>query len=314
MHLHCDGHAFDALFMYGGSLQIVSYIRELVELEQTTGAPISTNVHSFAGSSAGAIVALQLAAGTSTAVLKDLWVNMLEVHKPRITTLWSHQGLDDGAMLERCMRAMFEQLNVDLDVQIQAFEKDKCVSLDILVFDLAAQRVLPVPKSATLWEALRATTCIPLIFTPARIDGRVYIDALVRTRDQPDALDASKRWLLMNVAMVLTNSVDMQDASFQSTSAYASAVLATLLYTDSCNTRPHVAWEIMCPLCPELPLGMPDASRDLLDAALAKSLARDAVCAFELRDEATAIIPVKKRGSGIRRPRHTAAVLETPRI
>ncbi len=142
----------------GGGARAIAHIGVLHALEER-----GIRAECLAGTSAGAIVAALYAAGFSS----DRMLNFFEAKNPfRLSKLsFGKPGIIDTAKI----RADF----------LEYFPEDSFESLDRRLFVAATDIVnakLVIFESGPLISPILASSAVPFVFTPTKIDGRLFAD------------------------------------------------------------------------------------------------------------------------------------------
>ena len=131
------------------------------------------------GVSIGAVLASMIAFGFS---LAEIRIHMEELRFDRLlqpprlqqfSTLFARFGFDTGTIVYRRIKHIFASKNLDIDTLRIA---DANMPLYIIASDITRNKTVIFRKSIRVWDALRASVSIPLLFTPHRIAGRLFVD------------------------------------------------------------------------------------------------------------------------------------------
>jgi len=182
---------FDTLVFSGGAMEAAAFIGCLRRLEEEqeeneNEKPLSF-VTTVAGTSAGAVMALCFALGMRSSEL-ERWCSVrtvecevCRVDADAIIQLFDTLGIDDGSGLVRFLGdLLWERLGVrDLTFGELAKKKRKN-GLVICASDIVSATPMYFEAATTpdvsVVAAVRASTCVPLMYAPVRIGGRTYVD------------------------------------------------------------------------------------------------------------------------------------------
>jgi hypothetical protein len=140
------------------------------------------------GISVGAIIATYIAFGFTVADISEMFVGWSEVPLRPITiqslkhaAYSDAKGLDDGGIiLERMRRNFAEKKGMDFySLRIA----DARIPLHIVATDVEHVKTVIFGKSMRVWDAVRSSISLPLIFTPHEIQGRLFIDGGILCSD-----------------------------------------------------------------------------------------------------------------------------------
>lgn len=140
------------------------------------------------GISVGAIIATYIAFGFTAADIADMFVGWADVPlRPLTIQSLKHaaysdaKGLDDGGIvLERMRRNFAEKKGMDFySLRIA----DARIPLHIIATDVENVQSVIFGKSMRVWDAVRASISLPLIFTPHQIQGRLFVDGCILCSD-----------------------------------------------------------------------------------------------------------------------------------
>lgn len=177
-------NSFSTLVLSGGSLKCTALIGCVKYLEEHG---MLKDVNQFIGTSAGSIVALFLALGYSSDDLLEStykfldWQKLYEPNIDNIINIYYSLGLDDGSIITRFIAEVLEKQIGQSDVTFE--ELLSVTGKDVVISSCKLNDMQEVFMSASetptlsVIQAIRASTAIPIIFTPVEIQGELYIDA-----------------------------------------------------------------------------------------------------------------------------------------
>ena len=152
-----------AIVCGGGGARALSHIGVLLELEAA-----GIRIDRIAGTSMGAVIAASYATGVDAGEVADVAYRELVRND-----LFSDYGLPRTSLVRggRVQRSLVRSYG---DWRIEELPRGfRCVSTDLLA------RTAVVHRSGSLVEAVRATSRLPVVFTPIVSDGRLLVDGSV---------------------------------------------------------------------------------------------------------------------------------------
>lgn len=172
---------FTRLCLNGGGIRGILQVGALQYLEHIDTRPLYEVFHEgMHGVSIGAVITSLLAFGFSTnEIVKaldsvcHLQAAMAPIRLDSLMRIPSQKGLDDGTQLKATLAAIFKTRGYDLS-RLKVGDA-KC-PLRIYASDLTHLKPVAFHEGIFLWDALRASTSIPFIFTPHILKGRVFVD------------------------------------------------------------------------------------------------------------------------------------------
>lgn len=172
---------FTRLCLNGGGIRGILQVGALQYLEHLEQRPLHEVFHKgMHGVSIGAVIASLLAFGFSTQDILKALDSVCHLHAAlspiRLETLMrmpAHKGLDDGTQMKVTLRGIFQTRGFDLD---RLRIGDALCPLRIYASDLTHLKPIAFHDSIPLWDALRASTSVPFVFTPHVIRGRMFVD------------------------------------------------------------------------------------------------------------------------------------------
>jgi hypothetical protein len=171
------------LALNGGGIRGALQVGALLELSDSQAKALFKD--GIYGISVGAIIATYLAFGFSPSDLAEIFAEWVDVPltPPSIAVLknvYSTKGLDDGSVIRERFRKNFrlKGLNFD-DLRIG----DADVPLHVIATDVENVQTVVFGKSMRVWDAVRASFSLPLVFEPHSTNGRLFIDGAVLCAD-----------------------------------------------------------------------------------------------------------------------------------
>ena len=135
------------------------------------------------GISIGAILGCLVAFGFSTSEISDIlfqFSNVNDIFEPiciqKCMNVQHRRGIDNGSKLFEFLIRIFQKKNLDLHT---LRVKHANVPLYIIASDLTNIKPVWFGGDAYLWDALRSSFALPIIFTPHVIGKTTYVDGAI---------------------------------------------------------------------------------------------------------------------------------------
>lgn len=196
------GKDIDTLVLEGGGVKGIAYGGGACALE---AAGLIDDIKTFRGTSAGAIAAALLASGMGcdamhTALWSVRFDDLIESDGilASLEQLRSAYGLHDGAQIQlHVERLLASQLgNSSGSITFSELRQRTGKELEITATSLTTSRLkffnADLTPDVPVALAVRASSTIPLVFTPAIIDGEMFVDGGL-LRNMPIEQDTSSR-------------------------------------------------------------------------------------------------------------------------
>ena len=182
------------LALNGGGIRGALQVGALMELSTPLLEAFNDGVY---GISVGAIIATYIAFGFTAADLSEVFKEWVDVplNPPSFSALSnaynaSKGGLDDGNIIRERMRRNFAKKGLDFDtLRI----RDALIPLHVIATDVENVRSVIFGKSMRVWDAVRASFSLPLIFEPHVIDSKLFIDGAILCNDISHCISADDR-------------------------------------------------------------------------------------------------------------------------
>lgn len=230
---------FTRLCLNGGGMRGILQLGALDRIEQTVDQPLYKVFHrGMYGVSIGAVTTSLLAFGYTVAEIKNslhVLLNLQSTLSPiRLETLMripSQKGIDDGKQLKETLSKIFQQKGLQFDTMRVG---DALCPLRIYGSDLTNLKPVVFNEDVLLWDAIRATTSIPFVFTPHIIKGRVFVDGGVMVSNIMPHLTERQRKRSLHIYCSREQGIkDPREMTFGQYSAYV---------MNAGSTRDHFAW------------------------------------------------------------------------
>lgn len=143
---------------------------------------ILDEIHTFVGSSAGAIICMLLAAGYSPSELKRvlLDIDLQNYIDYNFIDFFDNIGISSGEDLIRLMAAMLKKKGIDRNITFQQLLELRGKTLVMTGSNLTKERTDYFGPETTpeleVLKAIRITISYPLFFTPPTYKGDLYVD------------------------------------------------------------------------------------------------------------------------------------------
>ena len=228
---------FTRLCLNGGGVRGILQVGALQYLEHIDTRPLYEVLHEgMYGVSIGAVITSLLAFGFRTQeIIKaldsvcHLQAAMSPIRLDTLMRIPSQKGIDDGSQMKTTLSSIFKTRGYDL-ARLKVGDA-KC-PLRIYASDLTRLKPVAFHPDIPLWDALRASTSIPFIFTPHIIKGRVFVDGGLMVDTLMNVLPARHRSTSLHV--YCSRPVGLTHPSEMAFSEYASYMLNAKV------TREHV--------------------------------------------------------------------------
>jgi Patatin-like phospholipase len=170
------------LALNGGGIRGALQAGALLEVP---GVLLDTFKDGVYGVSVGAIIATYIAFGFSATDLSKIFTEWSDVplNPPSIdafTKMYTSQGLDDGSIIRERMVKNFLKKGLDFNM---LRIRDALVPLHIVATDFTNVRVVVFGRSMHVWDAVRASISLPMVFTPHVLTGTMFVDGGVMCTD-----------------------------------------------------------------------------------------------------------------------------------
>lgn len=179
-------------------LGMIDAIEDRLNEEGDSYEAFHQNIRGVCGTSAGALAALVVVLGIGKERRRELLdsvVDMQNHFNPDLSLLLRNYGWEDGRALRSVIRKILIAGGLSPestlgDVQRLLRREFVCVCTDL---ELASPVRLSGERTPTVKvvDALYASCCVPFVFTPIHLDGRLLADGCL-VDEQPNVFDGSK--------------------------------------------------------------------------------------------------------------------------
>ena len=168
------------LALNGGGMRGGLQVGALSELARRTGEPEVYKLFQGGvyGISVGAIVGTYVAFGFSTDEITNIIAGWSEVPlaPPNLSSVFNFSevnGLDDGSVIRDRLRHDFSKKGMKFDdLRIE----DAFIPLHIVASDCVHARTVVFGSNVHVWDAVRSSTSIPLVYTPHSFSCGTFVD------------------------------------------------------------------------------------------------------------------------------------------
>jgi len=170
---------YDTLVLSGGSVKGVAQIGALYCLEKNG---LLKNIRTIAGSSVGSMVGLLYSVGyTPIEMFKFIkLLNLNKINNMELGNIIDNYGLDDGSRIIMVLNKMIKAKDIDPDITFEKMRHKTKKELIITGSCINDKKIYyfshkTYPNMKVL-DAVRISISIPLIFTPVRFEGKIFVD------------------------------------------------------------------------------------------------------------------------------------------
>jgi hypothetical protein len=134
------------------------------------------------GISIGAIICTFIAFGFSIKEIRDIFhdFDVTDIISPprlqNILDYYGNKGLDTGERIHDRLREVFMKKGIVFD---DLTIGDALIPLYIVGSDLSRSKYVVFYEKIKVWDAIRASISLPMVFTPHIIKGRVFVDGAI---------------------------------------------------------------------------------------------------------------------------------------
>jgi hypothetical protein len=224
---------YSVLCLNGGGIRGLLQIGALQFLEDHLQRPLHTVFpNGMYGISIGAVIISLLAFGFSTTEILDALrktLNITDALSPvrlqQLVTVHQRKGLDDGKQFYASLSSIFSQRNLNLETL--KIEQALC-PLYIIASDITRMKPVIFAGHVRVWDAIRASTCIPLVFTPHILKNRVFVDGGCMLDGLMDFLPRKKKSVSLHIYCSREQGISKEQLLGWSLGLYSSFVMNSL--------------------------------------------------------------------------------------
>ena len=205
---------FSILCLNGGGVRGLLQVGALQEIakEEELYTIFTDGIYGISiGSIIGSLIAFKFSISEIVELAHQLQLDEL-IEPPRLEHILNIQvrkGLDNGERVYAFLKNVFAKKGLNLDTLCIG---DAEVPLYIIASDLSNTKIVIFNESVRVWDAIRASISLPLIFTPHVLNGRVFMDGAVLCKNIVKMVPKSQRSKML--ALLCVNStVDTSSTS-----------------------------------------------------------------------------------------------------
>lgn len=198
---------YNKLVISGGATRVLASIGVVKALDE---AGIYNNIHTFAGTSAGAIVALTCSLGYNVEemvkVFEENKENLtLKIHKDPLVII-KKWGLDDGTAITSLCKSIITRRGISENIKFEELsdEKNLVVAATNLTKGCVEYFCKERTPSMSVLQAVRMSCAIPIMYTPVSYNGDVYVDGGIYDNLPFSAIEHDANTLMINVSKPMT--------------------------------------------------------------------------------------------------------------
>lgn len=172
---------FKSLALEGGGVRGGLHVGALIALEERMGSLVFPD--GIYGCSVGSILATAVAFGLRSSQIRDMFYKhfMLDAFLPplrlsSLTDVVQRKGLFPMSMLETTLYDAFASQGVDLHGKTI---QDAPQKLHIVASNMTTRRPTIFGGNISVMEAIKCSSCLPVVFHPQVLHNNVYLDGAV---------------------------------------------------------------------------------------------------------------------------------------
>lgn len=173
-----DEKKFTKLVLSGGSIRGYAYIGFLRYLEEYG---IVNNITSIVSTSVGSMFALFMFIGYSSHELESIFMDYtFELDEIKMMNLFEKFGLDNGEKFEKIIKVFLKNKNFNENITLQQLYEKTGKNLVCTACSLNTKKSIFFDRimypDIPCYKAIRASTSLPVLFTPAEYKNELFID------------------------------------------------------------------------------------------------------------------------------------------
>ena len=207
------------LALNGGGMRGGLQVGALAELARQTGEPA---VHKLFpggvyGISVGAIVGSYVAFGFSMDEISEIILGWSSVplsppNLQSILEISKSHGLDDGSVIRDRLRENFSKRGMNFD---ELCIGDALIPLHIVASDCLNVRTVIFGKTVKVWDAIRSSTAIPLVYKPHVFECGTFSDGAVLCDNISTVIPRADRDMVL--FLLITRTIPLSIKAFMET-------------------------------------------------------------------------------------------------
>ena len=171
--------SYDGLVISGGGLYGIAYLGIIKKMEE---AKKIQNIKEYAGTSIGSILCIFLSLGKSSDEILEILKNNTIIDKKQINIkdCWFKMGIDDCQLLVEIIKKELDQITKKTNITFNELYIKTNKKVTITGVELQNQDVIyfnhEMTPNMNVIDAIRISCSIPFIFTPYKLDSKLYVD------------------------------------------------------------------------------------------------------------------------------------------
>lgn len=227
---------FHNLVIAGGAMKSFSAVGCIKYLEE---AKLRHQIHNYLGTSAGSIICLFLVLGYTAQEICDFVISYFTKHMDEpafniedMLGILDTFGLNKGDYLNSFAKSMLQKKLGIEDITFLDLAKQTGKNLIVCVANLSKQReeywnVDTCPNMSVI-KAVRASCAIPILFTPVRHNGDIYVDGGIYN-NFPMSYFCKESYVLKDIIGINISSVIPKDKENMNFLDYATLIFHTIV-------------------------------------------------------------------------------------
>lgn len=169
----------ERLVFSGGSIKGIAYIGVIKYLEEINAI---SSVKEIIGCSVGSFTGLLLALGYKADDIKNIIfnINLENVKNFNIENFITNYGLDNCKKMEKMLKIFIKNKGLNEDITLKELYTLKGISLVTTVTNVNTKSTefftKDYPENCKVYDAVRASMSIPIIFSPFQNNDNFYVD------------------------------------------------------------------------------------------------------------------------------------------
>lgn len=203
---------YTSMVIAGGAIKVMAVLGIVKYLEEHN---LRSNLKTFIGTSAGAIVTLMLSLGYTFLEMKKIAIDALQnkslssIDAEGILDIFDNYGLNNGDSLELLFNKLIVNKFNTNNMNFMDFVKQTGKNLVICVSNLSKERHEFFSVDTTPYEsvarAVRTSCSIPIMYNPVRMNGDLYLDGGLYNNFPINYCTDNKLQDILGVNIVLRN-------------------------------------------------------------------------------------------------------------
>lgn len=145
-------------------------------------------------------------------------------------------GYDKGEKIYECLSKIFLLKNLNFSTLKIG---DASVPLHIVASDITRCKSVIFNKTVRVWDALRASISLPLVFTPHTIKGRIFVDGAVLCKNILDAVPHHKKESVLYFALSNMASIESETITARRFMSYILHLPSVMVVKQLVLKHPH---------------------------------------------------------------------------